>query len=351
MARNLAYLVHVGVLVIVGYLFGILTGEQRERELARWFGGEAGVAGETEPGSDAAPGGGAGAGGSAHAPGAGTAAPPGPAAGPHRDAASGLVPEEASDQVRDLAAAALAGDAEAQFDLAVAYDYGDGVRKDDGEAARWYRRAAEQGHPSAQNDLGYLYETGEGVGPDMAEAVRWYRRAAGQGLALAQNNLGLLHQSGKGVERDDGAAAQWFRRAAEQGHHGAQHNLAILYDEGRGVAHNGGEALKWYRLAAEDGEAASNNSLAWFLATAPEDRLRDGGRAVEAAGIAVGLEPENPNYLDTLAAALAEAGRFDEAITAQERAVTLLANAGEDRAAAEFSTRLGLYRAGRPARR
>ncbi len=41
------------------------------------------------------------------------------------------------------------GDANAQFNLGVMYDNGMGVPKDDAEAAKWYRLAAEQGNAMA----------------------------------------------------------------------------------------------------------------------------------------------------------------------------------------------------------
>ena len=59
--------------------------------------------------------------------------------------------------------AAEQGDADAQYNLGVAYDNGEGVPQDHAEAARWYRLAAEQGNASAQFNLGVAYENGEGV--------------------------------------------------------------------------------------------------------------------------------------------------------------------------------------------
>ncbi len=49
------------------------------------------------------------------------------------------------------------GDAFAQCELGICYDFGRGVVKDETEAARWYRKAAEQGYASAQRNLGISY--------------------------------------------------------------------------------------------------------------------------------------------------------------------------------------------------
>ena len=79
------------------------------------------------------------------------------------------------------------------------YANGRGVLKDEAEAVRWYRLAAEQGDASAQLNLGVMYDNGRGVLKDEAEAVRWFRLAADQGNAAAQFNLGNGYYNGRGV--------------------------------------------------------------------------------------------------------------------------------------------------------
>jgi hypothetical protein len=105
------------------------------------------------------------------------------------------------------------------------YANGQGVTKDDAEAVKWYRKAAEQGHAEAQANLGIMYQHGRGIPKDDAEAVKWYRKAAEQGQALGQNNLGWMYANGQGVTKDDAEAVKWYRKAAEQGHVTAQNNL------------------------------------------------------------------------------------------------------------------------------
>ena len=61
-----------------------------------------------------------------------------------------------------------------------------------GEAARWYRRAAEQGDVEAQKRLALLYLQGRGVAKDSQEAEKWYSKAAGQGDPDAQSALNGL---------------------------------------------------------------------------------------------------------------------------------------------------------------
>jgi len=55
---------------------------------------------------------------------------------------------------------------------------GEGVPKDQVEAVKWWRKAADQGHADAQAWLGFMYYNGEGVPKDAAEAYAWYNLAS-----------------------------------------------------------------------------------------------------------------------------------------------------------------------------
>jgi tetratricopeptide (TPR) repeat protein len=74
------------------------------------------------------------------------------------------------------------------------------------------------------------------------------------------------------------------------------------------------------RLDPKDADA--HDALAWLLATCPDAKVRDGAKAVEHAGTACELtDGKSPRCLATLAAAFAEAGRFDLAVRWQKQAL------------------------------
>ena len=54
---------------------------------------------------------------------------------------------------------------------------------------KWYRLAADQNNAEAQYDLGIMYENGQGVKRDRMKAVRFYRMAAGNGNEEAREAL------------------------------------------------------------------------------------------------------------------------------------------------------------------
>jgi len=73
-----------------------------------------------------------------------------------------------------------------------------------------------------------MYEQGEGVAKDEMQAAKWYRLAAEQGLAAAQNALGWMNGEGKGVPRDFITAYVWLNLAATQGDETAKRNRDIV---------------------------------------------------------------------------------------------------------------------------
>lgn len=91
------------------------------------------------------------------------------------------------------------------------------------------------------------------------------------------------------------------------------------------------------------------NDLAWELATSPQASLRDGNKAVELAERANQVaEGKDVDVLDTLAAAKAEAGRFEDAIRITQKAIELAQSGGQTNQAAELGDRLKLYQEGQP---
>ena len=69
----------------------------------------------------------------------------------------------AADDITTLKSRAERGNAEAQYELGLMYDTGDGVAEDNREAVKWYGLAAEQGDAEAQFELGWMYVNDEGV--------------------------------------------------------------------------------------------------------------------------------------------------------------------------------------------
>jgi len=164
----------------------------------------------------------------------------------HSDSAHGIDP--------DLLKRAEAGDANAQGIIGLLYSLGgNGVPRNDTQAAHWFRNAAERGHVLAQFQLAGLYQTGSGVSQDYEKAMFWYRKAAEQGHANAQLNLAFGYLRGRGANQDYAEGVAWMSKAAEQGDATAQYDLGLMYLKGEGVSPDPSRAADWFHKAAEQG--------------------------------------------------------------------------------------------------
>jgi uncharacterized protein len=131
--------------------------------------------------------------------------------------------------IEELTRKAEAGDPQAQFRLGSAYEAGQDVQRDVGEAEKWYLRAAGAGYAEAQNSVGSMLQ----ARGQHAEAFPWYEKASNQGHALATNNLAYLYDLGRGVPQDRRKGFELYSRVADLGWAEAMWNLANMYGAGQ----------------------------------------------------------------------------------------------------------------------
>lgn len=213
---------------------------------------------------------------------------------------------------------------------------------DPGRAIELFEAASAAGSSTADVALGHMYLVGEGVPVDPSLARELLERAATAGNLSGSLSLGHIFEAGIGVDRNLNAAEDWYRRGAQAGFGQAQVRLFyLLLNRGERV-----EAAHWIARAAEQDLPQAQNDYAWLLSTSESEELRDGELALAYAERAV-AQVESAAYLDTLAAAYAELGRFAEAITTQQQAMALLSEAGSEEATA-LAEHLAAYQAGRP---
>ncbi len=167
-------------------------------------------------------------------------------------------------------------------------------------------------------------------------------------LPNAHNNLGTVFgQRGRlaeALEHFDRAVA--LRPSFAKAH---QNRGLVLERTGRTP-----EAAAAYResLRYAPGSPAVERQLAWILATDPDAAVRNGAEAVAlalAASAAAG--DRDPQTLDVLAAAYAEAGRFGDAVRAEEQALRISGRSDAGDFTESAKARLALYRSGQPFRR
>jgi tetratricopeptide (TPR) repeat protein len=149
--------------------------------------------------------------------------------------------------------------------------------------------------------------------------------------------------------REFAAAEEAFQAALETNptYDAALHNLGALYEQTRREA----EALEQYTLLLDTDpdspfSVGAARGRAWILATSPDPALRDGSEAVRWSQFVLSrtdaADPD-PAPLIVLAAALAEDGRFEDALQVQTEAIARARNEAQKKG---LEKRLELFRAG-----
>ena len=83
--------------------------------------------------------------------------------------------------------------------------------KNDAEAAKWYKQAADRGDAVAQVALGAMYVDGIGVKQDYGEAYKWlYLVVTGEDITIANRAMDVYDLIEKLVTDDQIAAAEAF---------------------------------------------------------------------------------------------------------------------------------------------
>jgi len=160
------------------------------------------------------------------------------------------------EKARKLGACALMAGLLFPISSSLLADYEDGINAAfDGNfdtAFHEFSIAAEEGLDLAQYNLAILYFTGQGVKRDMALAFKWTLAAAEQGHTNAQFNLASLYSEGDGTRKDMDKAVEWFTSAARAGHPNAAFILATMYKDGDNVKRDRVQAHAWASMALKN---------------------------------------------------------------------------------------------------
>ena len=153
-----------------------------------------------------------------------------------------------------------------------AHEYGNEV--DFGQAAHWFRRAADLNFPSAQASLADCYDRGAGVPQDRAKAFELYYKASLTRFVPAMYHLAEVYVRkshvvgiGEALEAaNQGKAMYWFHTAANKGHPEAQTTLGCDYHRraSGGELDADAKGVHWFQEAAAQNNAESVYTLGTF---------------------------------------------------------------------------------------
>ena len=117
------------------------------------------------------------------------------------------------------------------------------------ESREVLEHAAGAGDAVAQFKLALAFQEGTDGPKDMVRALAWYRKSAAGGVTEAQYNLGVIMAKGGDIPRDLKESARWFYAAAQNGYFDAQRAMMLIYAKGEGVEKSPANALAWDFLA------------------------------------------------------------------------------------------------------
>lgn len=129
-------------------------------------------------------------------------------------------------------ARAIAGEIEAQYQVAIMYEYGHSIKKDDKKAIFWYLKACDQGHPSALEHMIEVYETGIIVNRNPKQAFNFAEQLSKSTSPFAWLKLADYYLRGFGTKKNRRKALTCFKNAAEYQSVYANEMLAKGYKEG-----------------------------------------------------------------------------------------------------------------------
>ena len=112
------------------------------------------------------------------------------------------------------------------------------------EALKWFTLAAEKGNADAMYNLAYMYEYGEGMDQDYPKAMSWYRKSIAKGNIPSMIALGIIYQNTDLYLEAENS----FRLAAEKGSADGMELLGNMFFLQEKYVH----ALDWYKKAAAD---------------------------------------------------------------------------------------------------
>lgn len=105
----------------------------------------------------------------------------------HREEAPEMNTPLSQDEERSLA--------EVHYNIGVMFSNGDGVPKNEAQAAKWFLKAAEEGLPEAQFSVGQCYLSGTGLAKNTAMGMDWLQKAADNNFAPAIEMLKKRNQA------------------------------------------------------------------------------------------------------------------------------------------------------------
>lgn len=181
---------------------------------------------------------------------------------------------------------AMQGDASAQTNLGIAYQYGFSDPPNNEGSFFWIQKAAGRGTPLAEFEMGRAYNLGVWVPQNYDLALQWYTKAARAGNSDAElglywlyDGLAAVKSSAKDFKPDYKTGLSWLRKSASQGNILAERLLGSALSIGSYAPHDNKQAIYWLEKAANGGsmQAAADLGNLYRNIVTPHDYRKSFG--------------------------------------------------------------------------
>lgn len=132
---------------------------------------------------------------------------------------------------------------DAQYQLACAYYYGEGVKKNEELCVQWLEKAAAKSHKEAMELLNGIQEK-QKLKREKADFKSSLKQAE-KGDAYAQSRVAEFYLNGTGIKKDIQKGIEWYEKASETDEGYAARQLAKLYAEGDIIPADEERAAYW----------------------------------------------------------------------------------------------------------
>lgn len=235
--------------------------------------------------------------------------------------------------------------ADATYWLSRAFREGRAVGRDQRQAEILLQKSVDLESLQAMRAYGLQLIYTQEPEKDIDTGIDYLQQAAIKGDIEANYRLAHEYLRGTNVNQDYKKAANYLNSLYEKNIPIVWFWLSQLYRKGLGVQTDFARSELLLSKAKQQANPQAVNEFSWQLATLHNFELRNGNLAVELMEDLL-KDPNNTNhipYVDTLAAAYAEAGDFDNAVREQRRAIQLLPINTPAVSREGFEHRLALY--------
>lgn len=183
------------------------------------------------------------------------------------------------------------------------------------------RAKAEAGSPVNMYTLAYAGDLLRELHIEKRESNSWYLKAAQGGLPEAQYQIGKSLIRGEGCKADVPKGLEWLTLAAKDNSAEAQYFLGVSLLGSNEFQQNKKQGIEWLNHAVLANHVKAKMRLAWILATDKENAYYDPAKSLM---LIIGIYDGYADKLratETLAAAQAASGLFEEAVETQTKAI------------------------------